>query len=167
MAAPLPSDVPPRPVAPATPTNPLIKVYPAWLARLRCNQIWFHAAHHLTTGPSFLSDHALYGDIYGAYGSAYDAIAEKACGAGLCALVEPAVVLRGVVAFLGQLPTLDGMPADEIARAALAVEQKFLAVLQADVGAMGAGAPLGLDDELRSIANAHDGFVYKLGQRVR
>lgn len=139
--------------------------FAAWLARTRCNQLYVHGAHHLVYGPTFLADHAFYGDLYAAYEEAYDRLAEKACGLGLCELAEPTKVLASASALLAKLPPLYGTDAEAIARAVYALEQAFLATLQDHVGKL-PDAPIGLDDYLRTLADDHDTFVYKLRQRT-
>lgn len=48
----------------------------------RAAQMFAHAAHHSTAGPTFLSDHGFFGELYEAYGAAYDQVVERAIGRG-------------------------------------------------------------------------------------
>lgn len=144
----------------------LTPFFASWLARTRANQLWFHGAHHLTSGPSFLADHAFYGEVYAAYEDNYDALAEKAIALGLAKVVNPMDVVRAAGTFLAKMPPLAGQGGAQIAASALEVERAWLATLQNDVTLTTAEAPIGLDNLLRSIADAHDVFAYKLVQRT-
>lgn len=143
----------------------LAPFFAAWLARTRCNQVYIHGAHHLTSGSAFFADHAFYAELYAAYEDAYDTLAEKACGLGLYALAEPAKVWAGVGPLLSQIPPLVGADAETIAKGVLALELAWQMTLQDHVGKL-PNAPLGLDDYLRGLADSHDVFVYKLRQRT-
>ena len=45
-------------------------------------QLYAHAAHNLTSGQSFFSDHEFFGELYSTYESAYDSIIERMIGLG-------------------------------------------------------------------------------------
>ena len=41
---------------------------------------YFHNAHNLISGPTFLEDHAFFGDLYSSADESYDAIVERIIG---------------------------------------------------------------------------------------
>ena len=48
------------------------------IGSFRAVEMWMHAAHHLTKGPSFIANHELlYGRIYQAASKDFDTIVEK------------------------------------------------------------------------------------------
>lgn len=49
---------------------------------LRAAQFYAHAAHNLTSGFTFHEDHEYFGELYGAYESAYDGVIERMIGFG-------------------------------------------------------------------------------------
>ena len=42
--------------------------------------LYFHNAHNLISGPTFLEDHAFFGDLYSSADESYDAIVERIIG---------------------------------------------------------------------------------------
>ena len=53
----------------------------AYLGHLKAIEMWLHAAHHVTKGPGFLSDHKdLYGTMYTTIGDHFDLLIEKSIG---------------------------------------------------------------------------------------
>lgn len=50
------------------------------LIYLRFAQLFGHNCHNFTTKPTFFSDHAFFGDFYGAMEGYYDSVAERMIG---------------------------------------------------------------------------------------
>ena len=130
-----------------------------WLGYARSMHLWFHGAHNLTTGPAFAGDHALYAEMYADYEAMFDTLAEKAMRHGLDALVQPAAVKIKVV------PVPPG--GDAVAQTAMQMEARCMELLAQHLAQIGPDVPLGLDNYLRGVADAHDTFLYKLMQRTK
>lgn len=146
------------------PPTTLPQFYAAFLPLLRANQLWFHAAHHLAKGVSFVGDHALYGDIYGAYDTNYDAAVEMAipvCGE-VCA--DAVTMIPQVAKLLAAYPK-GLVPPQATVTAAVQLEQTLLALINEAV--RGLPMPVEHEQSLGDVAVQHAGYVYKLGQRGR
>lgn len=136
---------------------------------LRSNNLWFHGAHHSAKGPSFLSDHKLYGQMYEAYALEYDTAAEKAVTCCGDAISDPLPLARESVRMLEHLPQPSALTPLHLAQAALQIERSFQAHLVQCRQELSAGQALtlGVDNFLSQCADNHEVFLYKLGQRVK
>ena len=141
------------------------------LSYLRCANVWFHAAHHLTKGVGFAGDHVnIYGEIYDALVDDYDGAAEKAIGLTENESVAcPHAVMASALQKMQKYSTPAGAPASAIAGTALQimrdlnehVEQVF-----ENLDSEGLLA-LGLNDFLAAAANDYTKYIYLLQQRTK
>ena len=141
------------------------------LARVRAQAFCYQTMHWRARGPSFYGDHLLFERLYtGAVGEV-DAVAEKALGVtGYASAVDPvaqAVLLAGAVKEILGAAT----PEDPAGGAARLLEEErefcgaYLVGLSAGLGALGVLTP-GLENFLQGLADAHEGRVYLLRQRL-
>jgi len=137
---------------------------------MRAMQLWFHGAHHLTRGTGFSGDHVnLYGRIYQAIGEQIDGAIEKAIGLFGDELGCPLHITEKALEIMSEYPSPIEMRATTQAAAGLQMEKDFLKFSQNFYNALKqAGAmTLGLDDMIMANANAHEGHVYLLQQRIK
>lgn len=143
------------------PPADLQQFYAGYLPLLRANQMWFHGAHHTTTGVGFVGDHALFGDIYAAYEDEFDAATELAipvCGE---ACAEPAMLAAKAAKIIPPL-------GPDLVATALGKEREQVALLnEAVAGLRSAGLPIEVEQFLGDAALRHARFAYKLGQRAK
>lgn len=142
--------------------------YMLLLASTRAAYLWFHAAHHLTSGASFYGDHKAYSRQYEAYVKAFDSITERGmlfCGD---AIASPVTTTRIALDILGTLPPVAGS-ADEIAVGAVAVTRRFLSELQTARGGLRQCGALtsGTENLLSQLSDDHEASLYQLRQRSR
>lgn len=150
-------------------SDPGIKAFAHLLAYLRASYLWHQSAHHSVYGPSFLSDHALYAEIYESFAAAYDTAAEKAvtaCGGGIA---DAVAVTQDALKILEAMPRPSALAPQALAQAALQNERAFQACLsrcRQNLAGMQL-LTLGLDNFLSQLADTHEMFLYKLGQRTK
>ena len=148
----------------------LTAFFRAWLPLIRANQLWFHAAHHITRGTGFAGDHAkIYGKIYKDYDDVYDGAAEKAVG--LCeeSLACTLIVLPAATQIILKYSQPCKSTALQIAQSGLNIERNFLAYLDTTSKALrGSGEmTLGLDNYMAGVADQHETYAYFLQQRIK
>lgn len=56
-------------------------------------QLFAHAGHHLASGCTFNQDHAFFGELYGAYESAFDDLVERLVGLGKLTSVKDRIAI--------------------------------------------------------------------------
>jgi len=138
---------------------------------IKANHAWFHSAHHVSKGESFIGDHGkLYSKIYESLQDSLDQIIEKSISMTDCESIAcPIAIYKGALAKLTcYTPPVD-LSGKEIASLALEIELNFLLFLEEvfyDLEEQNA-LSLGLNDYLSALANQHETFVYKLKQRVK
>ena len=140
----------------------------ALLGHLRAGDLWFHGAHFVTVGAGFNGDHKFYRQVYETYTSDFDGASEKAIAYTGTAIASPQVVSAYSVQILSTMPNIVGLTGHQIATAALRVEKQTLAFIEKLFRDLESAKrlSLGMNDYLAALANAHETFVYKLGQRV-
>ena len=137
------------------------------LALLRAARLIHQTAHHLSSGPNFAADHALYGELYEALGDEIDTLAEKAVymGAPLAA-----ADLAGRVGQLTQRlsPTGARTNPDALAKRALEVERAIQDGISAARQTLEESGALsyGLDNFLAGLADGHEKALYLLSRRT-
>ena len=151
--------------------NLLKKRMSQYIGMLRGMQLWYHAAHHVTRGTGFFGDHAdLYGTLYSDLTEDFDNAVEKAIGltndedmANPCNITETALCI------LHKFPCPPTLSALALASTALELENSHNELVTAMFHELeGAGClSLGLDDMLMATVNDHEGYIYKLQQRVK
>jgi hypothetical protein len=127
-------------------------------------QYWIvQNAHWQVRGDSFYGDHQMFERIYDETAKDIDSLAEKAVGYLGCENVDAADLINRAKKWVDKWCRVD-CPVSRT----LAAEKDFLTlskayyVLLKEAGVM----TLGLDDEIMSIANRHEGHVYLLQQRL-
>jgi DNA-binding ferritin-like protein len=141
-----------------------------WLPLIRANQMWFHAAHHITRGTGFAGDHAkIYGKIYKDYDDVYDGAAEKAVG--LCeeSLACPAIVAPAAAQIVIKYSQPCKSTALQIVNSGLNIERNFLGYLETSIVSLRTSGEmsLGLDNYIAGVADRHETFLYFLQQRSK
>jgi hypothetical protein len=137
---------------------------------LRMIHLWFHGAHHLTSGQGFAGDHVnLYGKIYTEVQDQVDAAIEKAVGLFGEECGDPLMVTRKALEIMSEYPSpIEQNPAG-IAAVGLQIERDYLKFSKSlYVGLKKSGElSLGLDDFIMANSSAHETFVYLLQRRVK
>lgn len=126
--------------------------------QLRGLQLYSHAAHNLTKGPSFFADHAFLGDLYKAYEDAYDSVIERAIGT-YDLPQEPIAEIQKIAANLASSVSLDSLW-----ETLLSIERILCAALQEAVAAAGSE---GTKQLLGEICNQAEIRQYKIKQRIK
>lgn len=144
--------------------------FSAWLPLIRANQMWFHAAHHITRGTGFAGDHAkIYGKIYKDYDDVYDGAAEKAVAMVNESLACPLIVMPATSQIIMQYSQPCKSSALQIAQSGLTLERKFLGFLENAAKSLRSSGEmtLGLDNYIAGVADRHETFLYFLQQRCK
>jgi DNA-binding ferritin-like protein len=142
-----------------------------YIAMLRGMQLWYHAAHHVTRGASFFSDHAdAFGKLYQELTRDFDEAVEKAIG-----LTDdeemacPVQITKMACQVICKYPSPVSLTSLAMASCALEMEKNHNQLVTAifheleDAGCL----TLGLDDMLMATVNDHEGHIYMLQQRVK
>ena len=137
----------------------------------KANQLWFHAAHHVTKGKGFAGDHdLLYGKIYQTLTEDLDALVEKAIGYTdseifACPIVISEMSSKLLKNFCSPSDRSD-QEIVEIAYDSLSgliqnlesLHEKFSRANQLS---------LGMEDLLAGFANQYESYIYMLKQRLK
>jgi len=141
-----------------------------YISFLRMMELWFHGAHHLIRGDSFSGDHVnLYGKIYQAIGDQVDPAVEKGIGLFGDECGDPMIITSQAVMIMSEYPSPRELNAPSTAAVGLQIEKDFLKFSQSIYNELkrSGAMTLGLDDMIMANANAHEGFVYLLQQRIK
>jgi len=140
----------------------------ALLAHLRAGNLWYHGAHHVTVGAGFNADHKFYQKVYEQYEAEFDKAAEKAIAALGSTIAAPQAVSLRAAQLVQTMPAVAGLPGQSIAASALQVEKQTLAFVEKVFRDLETGKrlSLGMNNFLSQLADDHETFVYKLGQRI-
>jgi len=142
-----------------------------YIAMLRGMQLWYHGAHHVTRGVGFPGDHVtLYGEFYNEITEEFDGAVEKAIGlTNDESVADPLTVTKMAAQMMCNYPSPSKCTSLSIASSALEMENNYQQALDSMFEELEhAGAlTLGLDDFLMANANKHEGYIYKLQQRVK
>ena len=141
-----------------------------YISFLRMMELWFHGAHHLASGNSFSGDHVnLYGKIYLAIGTQVDPAVEKGIGLFGDECGDPMMITAQATIIMSEYPSPRGLTAASTAAIGLQIERDFLKFSQNLYSMMknSCAMPLGLAYMTMANANAHEGFVYLLQQRIK
>lgn len=133
------------------------------LARLRALYLYYQTAHWQSKSPLFYGDHLLFDRLYNAVVAEVDAVAENA----IAATQDVSVVnlnesLKLIAATAVKLPTENKENATYF-NAALMLELDLLKFLE---DAEKQDFSLGTRNMLAGLAEAHQGYVYLLRQRL-
>lgn len=142
-----------------------------WLGMLRGMQLWFHGAHHVTRGASFVGDHIdIFGRIYVAIQDEIDGAVEKAVGAtGDEGIACPMHITKMALQVLQSYPSPPAISSLAMAAVGLEIERNYVELVEqmfAELEEAGM-LSLGLNDMLAASANVHEGHGYLLQQRVK
>lgn len=122
---------------------------------LRAAQFFAHNAHNLASGETFFEDHEYFGELYGAYESAYDGVIERIIGLGDTPnLVEITVMATDKLKAMGE-------------EDAFAVLMKAERDICAACDAASEGETSGTINFLQGLADASEQRQYKLRQRIK
>jgi DNA-binding ferritin-like protein len=144
--------------------------FTAFLPLARANQVWFHAAHHITRGTGFAGDHVkIYKKIYKAYDDVYDRVAEKAVGMTHESVACPVIALPAAAQIVTKYSQPCKISALQIAQQGLAIERNFLGFIENSLKNLRASGELtaGIENMLGGFSDEHETFAYFLGQRVK
>lgn len=150
----------------------LMEYMESYLAHLKACVLWFHAAHHVTKGPGFLSDHVnLYGEIYPKLDDHFDELIEKSIAlSGEESIACPAKLSLFSSHFLNEkYKSPVNLSSHEIIEIGIEVVANLINSVS-DIYKVFEGAgmlTLGLDDALSSQAGEYEKYLYFLGQRFK
>lgn len=155
----------------STDKNLLKKRMRQYSAMLRGMQLWYHAAHHVTRGTGFFGDHAdLYGKLYEELTGDFDNAVEKAVGlTNDEEMACPICITKLASQVLEKFPSPVSLSSLAIASTALEMEKyhnELVTAIFHELEETG-NLSLGLDDMLMATVNDHEGYIYKLQQRVK
>ena len=129
-----------------------------------------HQNHHWTAmGDPFYGDHLLFQRLYDGVTKEVDMIAEKAIGLGCTANVDLHLVHSQVLKLISGAETATMIPqSSDLAKKSMMAEMNFLKVIEHVISHLKECGLLtsGLSNMLEGIADAHEGHVYLLKQRV-
>ena len=143
-----------------------------YLSNLKAIQMWLHAAHHVTKGKGFLSDHNdLYGMMYNQVSDHFDILVEKSIGlSGREEIACPLTISRRASSILNRYyETPANASSEEIVKGAIVGISNLINSLTSlyenfkESGYL----TLGLEDALTSMANEYEKYLYFLGQRYK
>lgn len=150
--------------------NVSVKLMIEYCGFLRMIHLWFHGAHHLTSGTGFAGDHVnLYGTIYLQVQEQVDGAIEKSIGLFGEECGDPTAITKKALEIMMEYPS----PAEQndvgIAATGLQIEKDYLALSREvyDMLESSGDLSLGLDDFIMANANAHETNVYLLQQRAK
>lgn len=134
------------------------------LAMLRATQIVHHTAHWQTKGPSFVGDHSLFAELYGAIDDEYDTLAEKMVAMYGIEIVDMVDQLTRISTVAKRARESDR----DLMRRSLNIEEGLQTVLEAVRDGLRSEKELsmGMDNFLQGIADSHESAIYKLKQRT-
>ena len=139
-------------------------------AMLRAMHLWFHAAHNTIYGISFSGDHfSLYSKIYTEIQEEIDEFIEKSM-----ALTDdqsmacPIKITSEALQLLSRLPSPTDMQGCEISEIGCDIVKAYIELLESACNTLDISGllTLGLDDQISSSANRHEGYCYLLKQRA-
>ena len=140
-----------------------------YAAFLRGTYAWFHAAHHLTRGLSFVGDHAiLYDKIYTGLLDMTDTAIERGVGLSGPHVACPLQLMVAATQIVNCYPSPAELSSTAIAASGHAIISDMLKFIEQmnqcldDAGAL----TLGLGDMLAADSNALESFIYLLKQRM-
>ena len=134
-------------------------------------EVWFHSAHHLTKGMSFIADHdILYDKIYTFFGDYFDAIVEKLMaitGSEEIACPKKIAMYSGHV--VSQIPSTANKDAREIAEIAFSIIIEHLKEIEIAYDEFESYEVMtkGMDDLLASNYSELETFVYFLQRKLK
>ena len=148
-----------------------MQAYADWIFSHKAYVMWFHAAHHLTKGDGFASDHVnLYGKIYADMAETFDGVVERVLGlTNDETMACPSHIAIGATSKLQALGPLSNQPAIAIAAAALDANKMYLKYLGDMVSNLKQtdSISIGTEDFVAGICNQLEEYNYLLQQRIK
>jgi DNA-binding ferritin-like protein len=142
-----------------------------FIGSVKALENWFHGAHHVTKGMSFIADHdILYDKIYNFFGDYFDAIVEKLMAlTGSEKIACPAVISRYTGEVLNQIPSPADKGSREIAEISFSIIIEHLREIERayDYFEKFEIMTKGMDDLLASNYNEMETFVYFLQRKLK
>ena len=143
----------------------------SYIALTKAAQVWYHSAHHVSKGPSFLSDHNdLFGNLYKLLDDHYDMLVEKSIVlSGSESFACPIVQSKAVALVLEKCESPVDKSADQIISIAIDLIVNLINSLSAMYEFLESNnyLTLGLDDLLTSFAHEYENYLYFFGQRSK
>lgn len=134
-------------------------------AQLRTLQLFYHQAHNLAKGSSFVGDHELLGDFYKQAEEGYDDVAERIVGLFGPEQLSLGRILKRVENNLAVLPRMELLQSNEdFFQLALVMERELCGMCDADIEQ---GTTEGTKQLLGDICNMSEKRQYKIQQRLR
>lgn len=131
------------------------------LASLRAVS-WLHWTHHWQVRGDY-GDHLMFGKFYQQTVEEIDTLAEKCVGYFGAPAVDPFRQIEKAAECMERFKTFDCLHKRSLAAEEdLQVTLRTLHKVLSDIGSL----PLGLDDYIQSVANAHETNIYLLQQRI-
>lgn len=118
----------------------------------RSFQLYAHQAHLMTSGKTFLQDHAFFGELYGFAESSFDSLMEKAIANG-----EEISLHESVKLMSNAISSFDE-------KDFLKESKEILKELLQACESLADGQSLGTNNLIAGIADKIEGFLYKLKQ---
>lgn len=132
--------------------------------QLRAMQLFYHQAHHLVHGDSFVGDHELFNKLYLELEDEYDVTAERVVSHYSPDHLNLAHILVGVSHILEQLPNLNEISTEEIFELSLHLEKSLCGNCASTIQQ---GVTEGTRQLLGDLCNHSEIRQYKLHQRIR
>jgi DNA-binding ferritin-like protein len=141
------------------------------VASFKAAEMWMHAAHHLTKGPSFIGTHELlYGRIYKTISEDYDKLIEK-----LIFMLDdeeiacPIVVSSLTAKILSRYESPAGLSEDDIAALALVLIVDHMKGIDSLMNILEEAGmlSLGVDDFLSAAYNQYESYAYMINQTLK
>lgn len=124
----------------------------------RAAQFYAHAAHNMTKGETFFSDHDYFGDLYGAYEEAYDGIIERMIGLSMKPDINKITMDAAKV-----MAEYDYFSTAKCFTVLLETEMEICALIDK----LNKNASLGTQNFLQGLADDSEKRQYKIGQRIK
>lgn len=130
--------------------------------QLRMMNLYYHNAHHLAQGPTFESDHEMFGEFYGEVSDQFDDVVERSIGMDLKKPSDLCEQIRAVYSKLETLPEVN--TSKERFTVGLSLEDDLIKIVnlicKQDVSA-------GVEQLVGEIGNRAEIRTYKIKQRLK
>tara|TARA_B100000900_G_scaffold414585_1_gene441654 strand:- start:7699 stop:8166 length:468 start_codon:yes stop_codon:yes gene_type:complete len=144
----------------------------AYLGHLKSAVLWFHAAHHVTKGAGFASDHKeLYGKIYSHLDDNYDLLIEKSIvlsGDEMIACpLKSSRMVKKILCTRYETPA--NKKSRQIVHDAIVLISDLINSLSHlyESFKVSGYLTLGMEDALTSMSSEYEQYLYLLGQRYK
>ena len=118
----------------------------------RSFQLFAHHAHLMTSGKTFLQDHAFFGELYGFAESSFDSLMEKAIAKGESISLSESVKLMSTA--------VNTFNEENFLKESKEILKELITACEQ----IAEEESLGTNNLIAGIADKAEGFIYKLGQ---